>query len=137
VVRGAFEFGLGHWLSAVDFCDQANAMFREQCTGVWWHQYMAASLSLWGLLNRGRLIELFQRIALWSAEAAARGIPYLETILKMRLGSMKRLAADDPEGARRQAEEALMGWSSTDFYLQHVQERLVQCNVDLYRTISW
>src|SRR5262249_8987022 len=74
LVRGALEFNLGHWLGAVDFCDRANAMFREQCTGVWWHQYMAASISLWGLLNTGRLLELFQRIALWSAEATARGI---------------------------------------------------------------
>jgi hypothetical protein len=61
----------------------------------------------------------------------ARGNPYLETLLQLRPGAMTRLAADDPKGARRQAEEALRRWSRAGFHVQHYQERIVQCNVDM------
>src|SRR5262249_2291858 len=132
LAAGVYEFSQGHWLSAVELCDRASITFRERCIGVWWHQYMAASFSLWGLTNSGRLTELSQRAALWSAEASARGIPYLETLLQMRPGLLTRLAANDPEGARRRAEDALKRWSRAGFHVQHYQERTVQCYVDMY-----
>jgi hypothetical protein len=42
------------------------------------------------------------------------------------------LAADDPEGARRQLREAMQQWSQKGFFVQHWQAMVFEPDIDLY-----
>jgi len=80
----------------------------------------------------GEVAELSRRLPVLLAEAQERGDRFALTNLKTYLLSFLRLAADDPERARRESSEALGEWSQQGFHVQHMTGLFAQVHIDLY-----
>ena len=80
----------------------------------------------------GEVAELSRRLPVLLAEAQERGDRFALTNLKTYLLSFLRLAADDPERARRESYEALGEWSQQGFHVQHMTGLFAQVHIDLY-----
>ena len=131
--RGSAEFMVGHWKSALDEIDRAEAIFREQCTGVAWELDTCHVFTLMALADLGDFGELRRR---WEAQrqgAQDRGDLYALTALDTQTGTHVRLAADDPEGARRAIQAVMAQWSREGFHLQHLLSLNAEMLVDLYQ----
>lgn len=112
---------------------EAEQLFREHCraargetntTRLFW----AASL---GYL--GRWHELNERLESWLADAAERGDLYAATTLRLNeVSTLLWLAADDPETARRDAQEAMEGWPHRGDSVQGFYSRVLPVYVELY-----
>src|SRR5262245_6625897 len=113
--QGIVAYLQGNWRSARDFCDQAEVVFRERCTGV------AGELSIgqfFGLASRlwlGELAELGRRWPAALQEARKRADLSNELNLNTVIICMARLAADDPDGAHQAVERAAGMLAQRDF----------------------
>jgi hypothetical protein len=66
-------------------------------------------------------------------DALDRGDLYTAVNLAATTTMTIHLAADDPEGARREAHAGMAQWSQTGFLVQHFQAMAFEPDVDLYR----
>ncbi|MBV8077052.1 MAG: hypothetical protein JO284_11670, partial [Planctomycetaceae bacterium] len=126
---GAAEYLEGRYRTCLERVDRAEAIFREQCIGVVWELDTARIFGLWSLFYLGRLVELSDRSRVVFHEARERGDRYVEATPG---GAFVRLAADDVEGARTLAREALGPWSQRGFHLQHLNFYSGNLYADLY-----
>jgi hypothetical protein len=132
--QGIVAFLQGSWRSARDLCDRAEEVFRERCTGV------AGELStgqFFGLTSRlwlGELAELARRWPAALQEAQERGDLSTELNLNTVIMCLVRLAADDPDGARRAIERAAATLAQRDFHGPHtVQVWMARVWIHLYQ----
>ncbi len=132
LMRGGAAYLSGQWKQASEFCDQAEAIFRDSCTGVAWELDTAHNFALWSLVYMGEVAELARRWPVLLKEAQERGDLYAVTTLSTHPMSMVRLADDDPEGAARQLRQAMADWSQQGFHVQHLNALFAQLNIDLY-----
>ena len=117
---GAASYLEGHFLVGLERLDQAEAILREQCTGVIWELDTARIFGLWALFYLGRLSELSHRCDRLFREARERGDRYLEATPGPYVGPVVRLADDDVDAAKATAESALGSWSQQGFHIQHL-----------------
>ncbi|MBV8555558.1 MAG: hypothetical protein JO116_08330, partial [Planctomycetaceae bacterium] len=129
---GAAEFLEGRYRTGLERVDRAEAILREQCIGVGWELDSARIFGLWSLFYLGRLAELGDRSRVVFHEARERGDRYVEATLGPFIDAIVRLAADDVEGARTLAREALGPWSQRGFHLQHLNFYRGNLYADLY-----
>jgi len=129
---GTAAFFLGEFRRALDVCREAEAILRERCAGVAWEVATAQLFLLWSLYYLGEVADLRARVQSLLDEAEARGDRYAATSLRIGLMSTRWLAADDPDGARRDVEEAMRSWSERGFHLQHSNDLLGRAQIDLY-----
>ncbi len=122
----------GRWKRAVVLCERADGILRDDCTGVAWERDTAALTSLNALIYLGRLNELSQRLPALQNDAQERGDLYASTFLPTRISYASRLAADQPERARREAREGIARWSHQGFQLQHYWTLLAEADITLY-----
>ena len=130
----------GRWRSARELCERAERIFRERCTGVAWELDTAHSFALWSLFFLGEVAELLHRLPLLRKEARERGDLYAATNLGTFVGHLTWLAADDPEGARRDLGEVMGQWSQQGFHVQHLTGLMGQVQIELYSgdgTAAW
>jgi hypothetical protein len=80
----------------------------------------------------GEIKELIRRHAHVLADAEERGDLYTKINLATTTTITAHLAADDPDGARRQARDALAQWSQRRFFVQHWQAMAFMPDIDLY-----
>jgi hypothetical protein len=133
LAKGVSAFLDGRWKSALELCDQASSIFREQCTGVAWELDTAHTYSLWSLLYSGQVAELTQRWPGLLNEAQDRGDLYAATNLSTQIMAVVRLGMDDPEGAQRDLHQAMGQWSQHGFHVQHLNGLFAQVKIDLYQ----
>jgi hypothetical protein len=117
--RGTLAFFEQRWQDTVEACTRAEAHFREHCTGVAWEIGTATAFSLWSLVRLGRLAELSVRGPALLQEAQQRGDRYAATNFNTQIMTLVRLAADQPEEARRNLEQVMRGWSQKGYHVQH------------------
>jgi hypothetical protein len=129
---GAAHYLEGRFRVGLERLDQAEAILREQCTGVNWELDTARIFGLWALFYLGRLSELGGRCERLFREARERGNRYLEATPGPYVGAVVRLAEDDVEAARALAEEALGAWSQRGFHIQHLCHYYGSLYIDLY-----
>jgi tetratricopeptide (TPR) repeat protein len=129
---GAAEFLIGRYRPGLERLDQAEAIFRERCTGVIWELDTARIFGLWSLFYLGRLAELHDRCQVVFQEARERGDRYMVATPGPFVGSVVRLGEDDAEGARRFAQDALGQWSHQGFHIQHLNFYYGSLYIDLY-----
>jgi tetratricopeptide (TPR) repeat protein len=122
----------GDWAPGLASLEQAQSMLLESCTGVAWEEASAHRFALGALMYLGRLKELQQRVHRLLATARETGNLYTATDIRTRY-SIAWLAADDPAGAKRQIEEALVEWSTHGFHLQHYSSMLGLVQLALYK----
>jgi serine/threonine protein kinase len=132
LMRGASAYLEGRWKAGVEGCDHAERIFRERCVGVAWELDTTRIFALWSLNFMGELAELSRRWHEYVQEARQRGDLYALTNLRTFNMSMVRLAADQPEEARREMEEAIAQWSQKGYHVQHHNALLARVPIALY-----
>jgi hypothetical protein len=131
--RGIAGYMEGRWKDGQQFSDQAEAIFRDRCTGVAWELDTAHSFSNWSLFFLGEVAELIRRLPLLLQEARERGDLYAATNLGTFVGHLTWLAADDPEGAEHDMQEVMALWSHRGFHVQHLTGLMGRIQIALYR----
>lgn len=121
----------GRWKRAVELGGEAEAIFRQQCTGVAWELNTAQCFPLVGLYWMGQFAELSRRVPLLLEEARRRGNLYaLNNAISF---SVPIMAATDPEEAERQLQQSIDKWSHEGFHVQHFYALQGQVMIHLYR----
>jgi serine/threonine protein kinase/tetratricopeptide (TPR) repeat protein len=92
----------------------------------------ARQYAIYACFYLGRLREEARRAARLLKDAEDRGDVY--TIVSLRTAVLVDigLAADDPDGARRQLREAMAHWPQNGFYVQHWFAMISEAGIDLY-----
>jgi hypothetical protein len=118
---------------ALHHCREADEVFRERCTAVWWELASARTMTAWSLVHCGEVNQLTRVVPIHLTDARERG----DVFTMMNLGAVAtphlRLVADDPDGARHEIEQALRLWPYTGFHIQHVSALFSRVNLELYR----
>ncbi|MFO0891378.1 MAG: hypothetical protein U0790_19820 [Isosphaeraceae bacterium] len=133
LARGVASYLEGRWTEAQQFCDRAEAIFRDRCTGVAWELNTANAFSLWGLSHQGEIAELSRRWPVLLAQARERGNLYAAMNLSSYLMSIVKLAADDPAAAREGLRETAARWSRQGYHVQHNDALWAAVQTELYR----
>jgi tetratricopeptide (TPR) repeat protein len=132
LAAGSAEFLIGRYQSGLEFFNQAEAIFRDRCTGVIWELDTTRIYILWTLFYLGRLADLRDRCQEVFQEASERGDRYMVATPGPFVGAFARLGDDDVEGARRFARDALGQWSHQGFHIQHLNFYYGNLYIDLY-----
>src|SRR5262249_26040618 len=122
----------GRWKTAHHKSEEAEATFRDRCTGVTWEIASVRSFSLWSLSYLGGLAELARRIPARLHEAKERGDRYAAICHSTGHASFVCLAEDDPETALARPREALSRWTRKTFHVEHWWAMVGDCQADLY-----
>jgi eukaryotic-like serine/threonine-protein kinase len=98
----------GRWKDARRLCDEAAAILRERCVGANWETDNAEMYALAALFMLGEIDELSRRLPRLLARAEDRGNLLAARHLRVACFShVAWLAADDPDGARRELERGI------------------------------
>src|SRR5712691_816976 len=124
----------GRWREAREHCERAEAILREQCTGVDWEILTAQLFDLASLFFIGEVGALSQRLRPLLEEAEGRGNRLRATFLRTGFCShVVWLAADDPGRARQELQAGLEGWTQGDrFDYLHLWLRGGMTDIALY-----
>jgi hypothetical protein len=112
---------------------EAEQLFREHCRGARGETNTTRLFWAASLVYLGRWRELNERMESWLADASERGDLYAATTLRLNeVSTLLWLGADDPETARRDAQEAMEGWPHRGDSVQGFYSRLLPVYVELY-----
>jgi serine/threonine protein kinase len=95
MIRGFCYLMLGEWQPAQTELDQADQMFRNQCTGVAWERDTVHNFVLWALVQMGDIAELKLRWSGLLREAQERGDLYAAAMLTTFYMTMIKLAGNE------------------------------------------
>jgi serine/threonine protein kinase len=132
LVRGNANYFCGEWKLSRERCEEAEANFRDRCTGVSWEIHTAQTFSLWSLLWLGEVREFGRRVATLIGEAEERGDLYALTAFRTARAQYGYPAADDVVTGRREVAAVMERWSRQGFQLPHWWELFANGNLDLY-----
>jgi hypothetical protein len=118
MTRGANEYFLGRWRSAVEHLQCAERMFREQCHGVAWDVSAAHLFTLSALRYLGPMEDVRRQLEAHVERADQLGDLYASVTLSMHLGTLVWLAADEPARARAHLEATQRRWPYRSFQVQ-------------------
>jgi tetratricopeptide (TPR) repeat protein len=123
----------GRWREARERCEQAEAILREQCTGVDWEILTSQLFGLASMFFLGELGALSRRLRSLLEEAEGRGSLLRATFLRIGFCShVAWLAADDPDRARRELETGLAVWKQGRFDYLQLWVRAARTDISLY-----
>ncbi len=108
---GYRAFLSGQWADGARILDAAEQHLRDRCTGVAWELTNAQLLCGWSLGYLGELDVIAKRVPANVHEARERGDLFTMANLRNGLPNIHWLVRDDPEGAKREVDEAMSGWS--------------------------
>jgi hypothetical protein len=106
LVRGVSSAMLGKWKAARTALDEAEHLFRSQCTGVSWERDTVHDLLLWAVCQMGELAELKERWTVMYREAQERGDLYAASMLTSFYMTMIKLTANLAPDSEAQLEAA-------------------------------
>jgi serine/threonine protein kinase len=122
----------GRWRDGHERCERAEAIFRDQCTGVAWEIGTMRWWSLWSMAYLGKLAELTRRVPERVREAEDRGDLYANVCHSTGLASLVYLCRDEPNEARMRSVDALARWSQRTFHVEHWWAMLGELHIHLY-----
>jgi len=123
----------GRWKEARTFAEPAEAIFRDQCTGVAWEIDTARIFALWSLNYLGEIGELRRRWSELMRDAKERGDMYMTGTLGTLMMAIVRVADDDLESGQDELRQVSRLWSRQGFHIQHHNCVLASCLISLYR----
>ena len=129
---GGAAYLQGRFKEGLELSERAVTIFREQ-SGMMWEFDTSSTFVMFCLAYLGEMAELSRRVPAALREATERGDLYLATNLRLGYPNLIWLAKDDPDGASREATEAMQRWAQGSMRLQHYYELLALAHVDLYR----
>jgi hypothetical protein len=133
LVRGFTRIMLGKWEPAQTCLDQAELLFRNQCTGVAWERDTVGNLVLWALVQKGELAEVKRRWSGLLREAQERGDLYAATMLTTFYMTMIKLAGNESRELEFELEAKIGRRGEKRFDLQHSSALDALAHVYLYR----
>jgi serine/threonine protein kinase/tetratricopeptide (TPR) repeat protein len=139
VNEAAAAYLVGEWRKSYQHCEQANEIFRDQCTGVSWELTTTHRFLLNSLLFLGEIKDVSQRLPVLLSAAKEQGNIFAATDIRTRL-NLVWLADDDPNRARQEVIEALQAWPHQGFHLQHYNSLSAMAQVMLYTNdgpVAW
>jgi hypothetical protein len=131
--QGYRAFLIGSWTECRRLMEHAETILRDRCTGVAWEVNNARLLCAWALGFLGEIQVLSARMPFYIQDARDRGDLFAMANLRNGLPNIFWLARDDADGAARQIDEAMRGWSQQGFHLQHYYNLHAATDIDLYR----
>ena len=132
LANGVVAFELGRWAEARRRSERAEQLFREGCIGVVWETTTAQLFRMSALYQLGELGEMQSTLPALIQAADARGDLYASVTFRIRQLNMVLLAADNPDGARQAAEDAMRLWNPAEYLSQHYYHLVAMTNADLY-----
>ncbi len=133
VTAGMAAYLDGRWQKALELLDRGEQILRESCTGVTWELDTALAYQLRTLLFMGDLREIDQRLPDVLKDVRERGDLYAEVNLRSRVVWVSFLAADQPQRALDEVQEAIGRWSQKGFHIQHYWHLTGMVEIALYR----
>jgi serine/threonine protein kinase len=133
LMRGISCHLLGEFARARALLHRASAIFREQCTGMFWERDAARQFWLECLFYMGDLASLRGAVLAGLREASERGAIFTATNLRSGLANAIWLADDAADDAEAQLLEAIRRWSTQGFHVQHWYALIAESHVALYR----
>ena len=115
------------------FAEPAEAIFRDQCTGVAWEIDTARIFALWSLNYLGEIGELRRRWSELMKDAKERGDMYMTGTLGTLMMAIVRLADDNLAAVRTNSVRSPGSGRSQGFHIQHHNRVLASCLISLYR----
>jgi eukaryotic-like serine/threonine-protein kinase len=110
----------------------AERIFRDQCTAAWWELSTTRTMIAWALVHCGNVNELARVTPAYVNDARDRGDLATLTNLGAVATPYLRLAADEPDGARQQIDEAAALWRHKGVHIQHVALLFSRLSLALY-----
>ncbi len=133
VVSGTDAFEAGRWREAHDHCDRGSKILREQCRAVAWEIVTSEGFALSALAQMGELAEMARRLPLVAGNAEERGDLYAQLCFNAGFPNLVWLARDQPERARRLADDSMRRWPSTAaFDIEQYLHLIATLHIDLY-----
>ena len=109
----------GRWKAAVDLLQRAEALLRENCTGLDYELHIVQHQALLAHRLMGNLGEVALRLSTRLQAAKAKGDLLAITNLRTSILPYMQLAQDDPARAIREVRQAIGAWSTAGFHVQH------------------
>ena len=131
--QGVAAFLQGRFKDSVTFCDQAEGIFREHCTGVTWELDTAQVYSLWSRTYLGELAELRRRWEILLTAAGERGDLFAIANLSTHIMAVMRLVNDEPDLADAELTRVMGRWPQRGYSVQQHHALLVRTLIELYR----
>ncbi|MFI5302498.1 MAG: hypothetical protein ACHREM_30780, partial [Polyangiales bacterium] len=101
------SFMRGRWREALERCDETESFARAQCADVAWEVEAMRIFALSSLDFLGDIAALRARVPAMLADGKARGDRFGVVHARIGHATVAWLAADDPEGARREVHAAM------------------------------
>ncbi|HEV8574803.1 MAG TPA: AAA family ATPase, partial [Dehalococcoidia bacterium] len=130
--EGIAAYMQGYWKVALKHCRQAEAMLREQRSGIAWELDTAHLYGLLSLFYLGELQELRRQLPAVLKEAQERDDLTAQTNMRVRLAYLTFLLSDDIAAARHEVVEGIRPWSREGFHAQHYFEMHAHAEIALY-----
>ncbi|MGO9712934.1 MAG: ATP-binding protein, partial [Polyangiaceae bacterium] len=131
-MSGVAQYLLGRFRQGLEYCDRAERILSDECTGAAWEIDSARTFGLSCLVHLGELRDLRARHPVYLREALDRGDLFGAVNLRVGHPSLRWLLDDDPEGARADVASAMDQWSKQGFHIEHYYELLALTQTDLY-----
>ncbi len=129
---GIRAFYAGNWKLARERLEEAGTILRDRCTGVAWELMLDSMFRFTALYYLGELAELSRGVAQLIRSSEARGDLFATTNLRLGNTNVAWLVSDEPERARREAEQAMSKWSRRGFLAQHYYSMFAMANIEIY-----
>lgn len=130
--QGGAAYLMGDWARAREKCTEAERMLLAVPTPTRWQIDIARQFILGAATMLGDFRALRAVLPIRTREAEERHDMYAAVGLRTGHINTVWLADDDPERARREAEEAVRHFPQGGFYVQHYYDMLAQTHIDLY-----
>jgi hypothetical protein len=131
LARGAVAYFLGQWKLAFELGEQGERTMRRNAVGTTWELTSAQNFVVGSLMYLGDLQEVRRRLPILLEDAQDRANLYAEVHLRTRQ-NLIHLAADDPDGARAEIDQAMRRWSQRGYHVQHYNALLARTQIELY-----
>jgi hypothetical protein len=131
MTEGVAAFLVGEWRRAASLAENAERLLLANPTGMMWELATARNFWVSSTTYLGDIPALARRVPMLLQDARERGNQYFSTQLRIR-GIILWLAHDDPERGRAEVDDAIAGWSTSRYFIQHFNGMNARVQVDLY-----
>jgi hypothetical protein len=132
MASAAIQYFAERWKDSLRLAGEAEATFRQHCTGVAWELDTASAFGLWSLAKMGEIAELSRVCPALLKEARGRGDRYATTNLATQIMTLVRLGTDQADEARAELEDVMRRWSQNGYHVQHHDALLAMVPIELY-----
>jgi hypothetical protein len=130
--QGIANYNCGRWRLGRDACDQAEAILRSQCTGLFWELNAAQNFGLWNRVFLGEYAELARSAPMLLAEARERGDLYAEQSVATFAAPHVAMSVDDVADGHRALDDCKRYWPVEGYQIQQLAAMLGRVDLYLY-----